>query len=53
MKTYIKDNPRMQVVLDCNFAVTIHWDNNSYTLKTYKNANGERYVNIHRKRYYL
>ena len=26
----------MKIALDCKFAVTIHWDNNSYTLKTYK-----------------
>ena len=53
MKTYVNDNPRMKIALDCKFAVTIHWDNNSYTLKTYKNQHGERYIKIHGKRYYL
>lgn len=53
MKTYVKDNPRMKVTLDCNFAVTIHWDSRSYTVKTYRNKKGDRYINIHGKRYYL
>ncbi len=53
MKRYIKDNPKMRITLDCKFAVTIHWDKNSYTVKTYTNKKGERYINLHGQRWYL
>lgn len=53
MRNHIKDNPHMKVALDCKYAVTIHWDNNSYTVKVYTNKSGERYINLHGKRWYL
>lgn len=53
MKRYIKDNPKMEIALDCKFAVTVHWCNKSHTVKVYANEKGERYINLQGHRWYL
>ena len=54
MKKYIKDNNKMQIVLDCKSQILIHWAEKSHCLKTYidKNTN-ERYIILHKEKYYL
>lgn len=53
MKRYVKDNPKMEITLDCKFAVTVHWCNKSHTVKVYTNESGERYINLQGHRWYL
>ena len=53
MKRHIKDNPKIEIALDCKFAVTVHWCNKSHTVKVYTNGSGERYINLQGHRWYL
>ena len=52
MKRYIKDNPEITIEDESLFYVIIHWGS-SHILKVYTNKSGERFVRLHKQRYYL